>query len=76
MHSFTIDVQRSTPCIQLSDRCAGKLPEYTYLRLMSKETPRVHNFKANVQGNTQSTHLSDEILSGKYSVETSLRTVY
>ena len=57
MHSITIGVQRNAQSIQLSDRCAGKHPEYTYLRLMSRETPRVHIFKVDVQGNTQSAHL-------------------
>ena len=69
MHSFTIGVHRNAQSIQLSDvqgntqrrhlqnGCAGKHPEYTSLRLISRDTPRVHIFKVDVQGNTQSTHL-------------------
>lgn len=88
VHILKAEAQVNTQSTHHYGRCARKLPKYISLRYICKEVlsrcifqidvsenARVHVFQIDVQGNTQSTHLSDEILSGKYSVESSFRTV-
>ena len=57
MQMFLRDVLKNIDGTHLQDRCAGKDPDYTSLREVCRETPRVHIFQIDVQVNSQSTHL-------------------